>query len=92
MVRMSIPSVDIFVHKAEGYDIVLLNATQYLNMVQFNFIIRYIASHAKLDITDAEQCSHYERIAIRLKGHLADRVSRKKELYGLLLDALQLID
>ncbi len=86
------PSVDIYTTAAGGYDIVMLNTGQYQSQTTFEFITRYVTSRGKLDVAAAEQCAAYYGIALRLKGFLADREGAKKELYGLLLEALQLMD
>jgi hypothetical protein len=89
---MSSPSVDIYTTAAGGYDIVMLNTGQYQSQTTFEFITRYVTSRGKLDIIAAEQCAAYYGIALRLKGFLADRDATKKELYGILLEVLQLMD
>jgi hypothetical protein len=86
------PSVDIYTTAAGGYDIVILNTGQYQSQTTFEFITRYVTNRGKLDVAEAGQCAAYYGIAMRLKGFLADRDAAKKELYGLLLEALQLID
>lgn len=85
------PSVDIYTTAAGGYDIVMLNTGQYQSQTTFEFT-RYITNRGKLDVAAAEQCAAYYGIALRLKGFLADREEAKKELYGLLLEVLQLMD
>lgn len=88
--------VTLYRNPEQQYDILILDAGQYISPVVFDTIVNYLKSHFNKSIQELmptepkhiSPCHKYHGIAIQLKGQLLFKKIVKQELETILQDAV----